>query len=86
MVKVLCIAHKGRNGNRVLGFFSPRLDTGACEVKLTSFICIMVSSHERVYEWHKDNSDNSGVLNAYIQFYYAEFMLENKQKVVFSFS
>lgn len=86
MVKVSGIGQKGRNGNRVWVFF-PRLDTGACEVKLTTFICIMVSSsHERVYVWQEDTSDNSWVLNAYIQSYYAELMLENKQKVVCPFS
>lgn len=44
------------------------------------------SSHERVYVWQEDTSDNSWVLNAYIQSYYAELMLENKQKVVCPFS
>lgn len=49
------------------GVFFPRLDTGACEVNLTTFICIMVSSsHERVYVWQEDTSDNSWALNAYI--------------------
>jgi len=70
-----------------LFFFFSKLDTGAFEVKLNTVICIMLSySHEREHEWQQDISDNSRVLNAYIQSYYAEVLLENKQKVVLYFS